>query len=260
MTRRHTLTPELRAFAETPDRYTRLSGDVTRFADERVCILEGATWAVVSGIAVEAHDVEPLLAEVRERIAADKTVTWWIGPSARPPDLHGRLQELGLGEPADRAPLLHCLACTEPPAAGDAEVRRVETFEEFLAATEVMWDAFEAPPERRERDRPHLQGQWDAARAAGVPVTFIAYVDDRPAGVGRSIYSERGVFLIAGSVTPWARGRGVYRALVRARWDDAVTRGTPALVTEALPDTSYPILKRLGFEDVCTMRRLEDFR
>jgi hypothetical protein len=47
---------------------------------------------------------------------------------------------------------------------------------------------------------------------------------------------------------------------VRARWDDAVARGTPALVTEALRDTSYPILKRLGFTDVCTIRRLEDPR
>jgi hypothetical protein len=64
--------------------------------------------------------------------------------------------------------------------------------------------------------------------------------------------------LIGGSTAPWARGRGLYRALVRARWDYAVARGTPALATHAVPDTSYPILRRLGFEDVCTIRRLED--
>ena len=45
---------------------------------------------------------------------------------------------------------------------------------------------------------------------------------------------------------------------MRARWDDAVARGTPALVTQANPATSYPILKRLGFEDVCEIVRLED--
>jgi hypothetical protein len=72
--------------------------------------------------------------------------------------------------------------------------------------------------------------------------------------------SDRGVFLIAGSTAPWARRRGLYRALVRTRWDYAVARGTPALVTQAVPDTSYPILKRLGFEDVCTIRRLDDRR
>jgi hypothetical protein len=37
-----------------------------------------------------------------------------------------------------------------------------------------------------------------------------------------------------------------------------VEAGTPALVTHALPDTSYPILLRLGFEEVCSLRRLED--
>jgi hypothetical protein len=74
------------------------------------------------------------------------------------------------------------------------------------------------------------------------------------------VYSDHGVFLIAGAVAEWARRRGVYTALVRARWDDAVARGTPCLVTEALPGTSYPILKRLGFEDVATIRRLEDPR
>jgi predicted GNAT superfamily acetyltransferase len=91
-------------------------------------------------------------------------------------------------------------------------------------------------------------------------VTFVAFVDGQPAGVGRSVYSDRGVFIIAGGVREWARGRGVYKALVRARWDDAVARGTPALITEALPDTSYPILKRVGFVEVCTIRRLEDVR
>jgi predicted GNAT superfamily acetyltransferase len=64
----------------------------------------------------------------------------------------------------------------------------------------------------------------------------------------------------AGAVLERARGRGVYRALVRPRWDDAVARGTPALITEANPGTSYPILKRVGFVDVCTIRRLEDPR
>jgi hypothetical protein len=41
-----------------------------------------------------------------------------------------------------------------------------------------------------------------------------------------------------------------------SRFDNG--RGTPALVTQA--DTSYPILKRLGFEDACDTHRLEDPR
>jgi hypothetical protein len=252
----------LREFAQNPDRYTWISSDVERFVDERVCVIQGNTWAGVSGVRVGREDVEALLAEVRERVSPEKGLVWWLDPDTQPADLHERLLELGLRPPRDRGDLLHALACVDEPPAGPGgiEVVRVVTYEEHLAATKVMWDAFATPPERRKAQMRHLRGEFEAARDAQVPVTFLARIDGRDAGVGRSIYSDRGVFLIAGSVAEWARGRGVYRALVRARWDDAVARGTPALVTEALPDTSYPILKRVGFVDVCTIRRLEDVR
>ena len=252
----------LRQFAQNPDRYTWISSDVDRFADERVCVIQGTTWAGVSGVRVEPDDVEALLAEVRDRVPDGKALVWWLDPDTQPVDLHERLLALGLHEPRDRGSLLHALACVEepPPGPHHVDVQRVETYEEHLAATEVMWEAFAVPEDRRARQLKHLRVEFEAARDAAVPITFLAHVDGRPAGVGRSIYSDRGVFLIAGSVAEWARGRGVYRALVRARWDDAVARGTPALVTEALPDTSYPILKRVGFVDVCTIRRLEDPR
>ena len=55
------------------------------------------------------------------------------------------------------------------------------------------------------------------------------------------------------------RGRGIYRALVRARWDDAVACGTPALTVLA-GRLSGPILEKLGFEVVgwqdCLLDRL----
>jgi len=101
---------------------------------------------------------------------------------------------------------------------------------------------------------------FETERDAGVAIAFLARIEGRPAGTGMSVYSGRGVFLIGGAVAEWARRRGVYRALVRARWDDAVVRGTPALVTGALPNTSLPILLRAGFREVCVIRRLEDTR
>jgi GNAT superfamily N-acetyltransferase len=64
---------------------------------------------------------------------------------------------------------------------------------------------------------------------------------------------------VAGGVTlPAFRGRGIYRALVRARWDDAVRLGAGALVVNAMVDTSYPILARLGFRAVGRIRLLAD--
>jgi hypothetical protein len=252
----------LREFALNPDRYTLISADVDRFADERVCVIQGNTWAGVSGVRVGVGEVEALVAEVRQRVPPAKGLVWWLDPGTEPPDLHERLLSLGLREPRDRGEVLHALACVDapPPGPDDVDVRRVETYEDHVAATEVMWEGFATPDDRRVAQAKHLRAEFEAARAAGVPVTFLAFLDGRAAGLGRSVYSDRGVFLIAGSVLEWARGRGVYRALVRARWDDAVARGTPALVTEALPDTSYPILKRVGFVDVGTIRRLEDVR
>jgi predicted acetyltransferase len=65
------------------------------------------------------------------------------------------------------------------------------------------------------------------------------------------------VVLNAGSTLPDHRGRGAYRALVRARWDDADAAGTPVLVTQA-GELSRPILERLGFRQICTVLALVD--
>ena len=63
-------------------------------------------------------------------------------------------------------------------------MRRVETFDDWLTATQVMWDAFETPQQEREAQQPHLRAELDESLAAGVPVTFLASLDGRPAGVG----------------------------------------------------------------------------
>ena len=70
--------------------------------------------------------------------------------------------------------------------------------------------------------------------------------------------TEPGPVLLAGGVTlPRARGRGAYRALVRARWDAARDSGAPALVTQAQA-ASRPILERLGFRSTGTIPVLVD--
>ena len=252
----------LREFALVPDRFTRIGGDANRDDDGRVCVLQGSTWAAISGVRLGVDEIEAALERVRALVPADKTQTWWLDADAQPADIYDRLVALGLDRPADRGDVVHALVCTEEPKAGpgDVTVRTVDTFDDHVVATELQWELFETPPDRREAQKPHLRDEFEAARAAGSPVTFLAELDGRPVGVARSIYSDRGVFLIAGAVLEPDRGRGVYRALVRARWDDAVQRQTPALVTEALPDTSYPILTGLGFVDVGTTRRLEDSR
>jgi hypothetical protein len=50
----------LREYAESPDRFahTPAGSSVERFADERVCIPLGPTWAPVSGVSVGVDDVQ----------------------------------------------------------------------------------------------------------------------------------------------------------------------------------------------------------
>jgi hypothetical protein len=253
-------TAELLEYAETPDRFSTVAGAAERYADDRVCILQGPTWASVSGVRVD--DPEALLGEVRSRVPAETDPVWSIGPSAQPPNLYERLLALGLHRPRDGADLLHALALTEPPPEGPpgVEAHEVKTFDDHVAASELRWEAFESPEHRRAVERGRLRESFEESHRAGIPLTFLATLDGRPAATAMSIPSSRGVFLIGGATAPWARGRGLYRALVRARWDDAVRRGTPTLVTHAKADTSLPILLRAGFVEVCRIRRLEDLR
>jgi hypothetical protein len=82
---------------------------------------------------------------------------------------------------------------------------------------------------------------------------YLAYLDGVPVATATATFTEWGAVLNAGSTRESARGRGAYRALVAARWEDAVARGTPALVTQA-GAMSRPILERLGFREVCEIR------
>lgn len=191
-----------------------------------------------------------------------KPPVWSISDLARPANLADLLRSRGFTETGDRAHELRALVLTSPPPAiaEGIEVRRIETFEDFLAARETQWEGFDAPEERRALQRPNLRRDFEESMELALPAGFLALLDGRPAATGMAVPSPRGVFLIAGATAPWARGRGLYRALVRARWDYAAERGTPALVVQAVVDTSYPILRRLGFVEVGTILRMEERR
>ena len=77
-------------------------------------------------------------------------------------------------------------------------------------------------------------------------MTFLAYVDGEPIAAGDMVLLPFAGFLSGATTLPDYRGRGAFRALVRARWDEAVRRGTPALTVGA-GKMSRPILERIGF-------------
>jgi hypothetical protein len=208
---------------------------------------------------LDAHDVEAALNEVRaEMERAGKTVgSWWISDWSTPADAHDVLLERGLRIVDGDYDIGALALVQEPPApTHDVAVRRVTTLDDFIAAKEANWDAFGAPAERR-TTRAQLADEFELMQGADGSAYYAAWIGGRIVASGRAFFGPRGALLSGGATIAEARGRGAYRALVRARWDDAVARGTPALVVQA-GRFSEPILRRLGFVEACRFRRLED--
>jgi hypothetical protein len=239
--------------AENANTYTPLGPDETRVATDRYVLWLGRGdapgWNVAQRFRFEADELDEVRAEihahVRERGRA--ACSWEVGTHARPAGLVELLHALGLEDDEPNA-LAVGMVLTEPPppAPRDLEVRRVETDEQFHASQRIAAAAFGMPPPE---SRPYEPQPHD--------LRYLAYLDGEAVATGSAVYSEHGVTLFGGSTLPSARGRGAYRALVAARWRDAVARGTPLLVTQAGP-MSRPILARLGFREVCEISILVD--
>jgi GNAT superfamily N-acetyltransferase len=189
-----------------------------------------------------AAAVEWTRAEAQERNAP--RLEWWVGWSATPTGLGEQLLVHGL-VPDDEEAILTGMTCDAPtPAAPHVDVRRIETLDQQLEALHVDWEVWNLDAADRARRASAERRRF----TAGGPVHhFAAYEDGRPVGFGRAIDMAGGVAMMGGAVLEEARGRGVYRALVHARWEHAAGRGTPLLVVQA-GHMSAPVLVELGFE------------
>jgi GNAT superfamily N-acetyltransferase len=254
----------VRALAEDPTVYGPIPPGFERILEDGYCVFIGpmAQMTMVQGLRLRPERVGAAVEQVRA-LARDRQrtrVTWWIGDSATPADLEERLLELGLVRSAMpiHEPTYAALALVGPPEGESGEIvaRRVESFDEFVTAGEITHDAFEHTEEQRASTR-DVQPMLYELERQDVTATYLAFVDGEPAGSATAVFAEAAVMLLGGATLPHARGRGCYRALVQARWEDAVRRGTPALVVQA-GEMSRPILERLGFTQVSELRVLLD--
>ena len=101
------------------------------------------------------------------------------------------------------------------------------------------------------------EARWQECRRRAEEATFLALIDGRPVASGSILFCPFAGFLSGAATLPDARGRGVFRALVRARWEEAERRGTPALVVGA-GAMSRPILAQIGFRLVAETQVLVD--
>jgi len=247
----------LREIAEYPNSFGPLGPRDERIETDRytLCMGRGKTWNTVQRQRLRTEEIDEVIEEVRLllRERGRLRTQWEVGSSAEPRDLVELLLERGLVH--DKEPYAVALVLTrEPPPPPDGVVaKRVETFEEYAAASAVQWEAFEMPEAEIAELRPQLPQMWSET----VNLLHIASIDGEVVAAGTSAPTEHGLLLYGGATRREARGRGAYRAVLHARWQDAVANGTPALVTQG-GSMSRPILERLGFERVGELHMLLD--
>jgi hypothetical protein len=246
----------LREVAEYPNSFGPLARGDERIDTGRytLCLGAGSTWNTVQRQRFPLEQVDDVLAEVRAALRArGRTQTQWEIGSSAPPGLVDALIERGLVP--DKDPYAVGLVLTrEPPAIAPIfTARRVETLEELEAAARVQWEAFGAKPQEIEEARRLLPERF----RDGVNLRHAVWLEGKIVCTGIATPTEHGLLLYGGATLPRARGRGAYRALIRARWDEAVALGTPELITQG-GSMSRPILERIGFEPVGEVHTLLD--
>jgi hypothetical protein len=224
-------------------------GRLVRATDRYVLTGEVAhTWSAVERIRLRGDEIEDAIAEVEAFVheAGNLRAIWWLSERSTPDDLEERL--IAAGCTRDDSDYLNAamVLTHEPPAVDGVETRRIETFEEFVESRQLQRSVFQS--ERVE----DFRAEWEQL----LDPVYAAWIDGRMASVGRVVFTRVGGYLLSGATAEWARGRGAYRAVVRARWDEAVRRGTPVLGVGA-GQMSRPILERLGFEQVLQCRRID---
>lgn len=247
----------LREMAEYPNSFGPLGPGDERIETDRfmLCMGAGKRSNTVQRQRFRADEVDDVLAEVRSLLrerGRDRT-QWEIGSAAEPPNLVELLLERGVVRDKDPYAVAVLLTEEPPPGPSDISARRVETFDEFVAAHAVQAEAFGVPADEIAESSAALADRWRDTPN----LMHAAWLDGEIVSAGISAPTPRGLLLYGGATLERARGRGAYRALVRARWDEAVARETPALMTQA-GAMSRPILERLRFKPVGHVHMLID--
>ena len=247
----------LREMAEYPNSFGPLGPGDERLETGRftLCMGAGKRSNTVQRQRFRADEVDDVLAEVRSilRARGRNRTQWEIGSAAEPSNLVELLLERGVERDTDPYAVAVILTAEPPPGPPEIVARRVETFEEFVAAHAVQEEAFGAPEEEIAESLATLPDRWRDSPN----LMHAAWLDGAVVSAGISAPTPHGLLLYGGATLERARGRGAYRALLRARWDEAVARGTPALMTQA-GAMSRPILERLGFVPIGHVHMLID--
>jgi len=256
----------VRAYALEPALHDPTLSEDDRLRDPRFCIFFGArpSITVVGGLRLERANVSRTLADIRDAVRrrGHTNARWSVTNASAPADLADRLLEAGLvrddrpgSSPQATVLVLDHEHDLSRPDSSCVVARRVETFEEFALAAELDRAIFGLEPDGEWRSR--APALWERERSGQGARVYLGFLDGEPVAAARARFCPIAVMLLGGGVLPAARGRGVYRALVAARRDEAVAAGLPASAVHA-SSMSKPILERLGFEHVGDVQNLWD--
>ena len=204
---------------------------------------------------VEESRIEYLVEAVRRSLVLEgrERAMWMVPEASVPEGLAQQLRALGM-RPNDqpgaeaREALMVCLQ-EPPPGPLDIVVRPAQELDEYRAALLVVPEAFGMDERARKAFDEQAELLWPFQFETGTVQTFVALLDGEVVGFAGARFGRTTAYLAGGGTRPDYRGRGAYRALVRARWDAASARGTPVLTVSA-GSMSRPILERLGFATV----------
>jgi len=254
---------DVAAFAEDARALYAIGPDEERVATDRFVVTFSPGdhfWSTaVARVRFEEGAVQDGLDEVRQLMAARgrRAAAWTIGPSATPGDIVSQLVRLGLESESETGSAILVLTDEPAPPPASFAVRPVSTFDEHLAAIEVAIEGFGFSDEDAADERRRAQQTFDAERRGGHVIRLLAFDGERPVATGEGRVSPVGIYLGGGATIPSHRRRGAMNALVGAGWREAVTRGTPTLVTYGGEMSTSP-LEHLGFRAVGHVRHLID--
>lgn len=168
---------------------------------------------------------------------------WCVGPWTQPSDMDERLSQLTTVSWSARGMCCSRDLMITSPSDVTVEPMTEDNLDDFMYAFTNGWDL------ASEDGNAQRVQMMRALSLAGQPCRyFLARWEGAPAGTAGIILKEDCAYLTGGNVLTAFRGKGVYRALIKARLNVLESLGTEVIATHAREKTSAPILEKLGFE------------
>ena len=141
----------------------------------------------------------------------------------------------------------------------DFTVARVSTLAQLRDSVRVIDAAFERTTQTNDAEEAmYLDACKTPAGRVHRVVVYEPLTGEPVSMGGMNLFPDVGIGLLwGGSTIATARGRGAYKAVLRARVDIAVRLGIRTVGMYAVQTTSSPIVCALGFEKVGTMTNWE---